>query len=452
MKVTLDNLSTCKKKLTISLDAQTVADTRQKIIKDAYRVGSVPGFRVGKAPMSMFMKQYGDHIDKELKISLIRDSYNQAIEENKLNPLDRKGELDVKFLEDGSAEYQMELELEPEFELKAYRNMDVEYLKPESFTPERLEKEILAYRERMAEYQPCDIIDADSIAYLDIVHLDEQGNDIPETHRDKMVVMIRNNQLWPDELIRDLIGLNLNQEKQVAFTYPDRIKEYADQSVTARIKPIEIKHLVVPELNQEFIETKLQNEVVSVEEFKTKFEDELKSHLEKEAKEKRREGLIRQLLKSNPLDAPDSIVMNQFYHYLEQARSRFEYMPPEQQKSMQTYYFLKSVGDTKLHYILKKIELAEKIEITPDEVNQHLNELAEIQKKDAQTIKRELIQSGNFIPVKTQWLEEKIFDFLDRNNNWIEVDAYTQDEEEAEHVTEDLPVINPEPEQGSKGE
>lgn len=452
LKVTITSLSTCKKKLTISLESQTVEITRKKIIRDAYRMGSVSGFRAGKAPMSLFMKQYGDHIEKELKISLIRESYTKALEENTLNPLDRKGDLEVKMLDDGGAEYQIEIEVEPEFELQAYQDMTVEYLKSPQFTQELLDTEIRVYRERMAEYQPGKTIDTESIAYLDIIHLDDQGQEISGTHRDKMVVTIKNNQIWPKELIQGLTGMNIDQEKEVFFTYPEKNKDFAGQTVKARIRVVEIKHLVLPELNQAFLETKLQNKFKTIEEFKAQFEEELQKHLLEEAKQKRREGLIRQLLKYNPLEVPDSVVHNQFYSHLEQARTQLEHIPPNQQKSMQTYYYLKSLGDTKLHYILKKIEQIEKIEVTQDEVNLHLAEMAESQNMDAQAIKRELIQSGNFIRMKNELLESKIFYFLGQKNTWLEVEAYTQEEEKAVDVPENIPVAGPEEKKGKEGE
>ena len=79
MNVTVENLGPCKKLVRFELDAKTVDDAFEAMIKDFMREASLPGFRAGKAPRDMVLKKHEDDIKAEVKRKLMADAYQRGL-------------------------------------------------------------------------------------------------------------------------------------------------------------------------------------------------------------------------------------------------------------------------------------------------------------------------------------------------------------------------------------
>jgi trigger factor len=66
-----EEISSTKKRLTIEIQADIVETEIQKGLLEARRRANLPGFRAGKAPMSIIEKRFGKSVESEVLEKLV---------------------------------------------------------------------------------------------------------------------------------------------------------------------------------------------------------------------------------------------------------------------------------------------------------------------------------------------------------------------------------------------
>jgi len=122
----------CRKKITIEIPEETIKTSLGKEYEELRREAVIPGFRKGRAPIRLIEKRFGSEIGLQVKLKLIADASQAAIEANKL---------------DISMTFDFEVEVRPEFELPPLEGVEVEKPRVE-FTDEEIDEEIMDMRRR----------------------------------------------------------------------------------------------------------------------------------------------------------------------------------------------------------------------------------------------------------------------------------------------------------------
>ena len=86
MQVAVSTVSNLERRIEVSVPAAQVSSEFENRLKQVARNARLKGFRPGKAPMPVVRQQYGDQIRSELLGDLFRQSYSQAINQQKLKP------------------------------------------------------------------------------------------------------------------------------------------------------------------------------------------------------------------------------------------------------------------------------------------------------------------------------------------------------------------------------
>ena len=98
---------------------------KKSYVKNAGKF-NIPGFRKGKAPMSMIEKQYGEGVFYEDAIELVCDeTYPVAVKENELLPVDYPNIDVVQIGKDVDFIYTAKVTVKPEVKLGQYRKVEV---------------------------------------------------------------------------------------------------------------------------------------------------------------------------------------------------------------------------------------------------------------------------------------------------------------------------------------
>src|SRR4030042_6727260 len=88
IQVELVDISTGKKTLKVEVPAEAAQKQLDEIADEYRKHARVPGFRPGKAPLALIKKRYQKDIRSDLLQKIIPDSYDQAIKEKNVQPLD----------------------------------------------------------------------------------------------------------------------------------------------------------------------------------------------------------------------------------------------------------------------------------------------------------------------------------------------------------------------------
>ncbi len=74
--------------LTVTIPASRIEETRKEVLKETAQKAEVPGFRKGKAPENLVEEKADEEkIREEILRKLLPQTYLEAIQENKLNPI-----------------------------------------------------------------------------------------------------------------------------------------------------------------------------------------------------------------------------------------------------------------------------------------------------------------------------------------------------------------------------
>jgi len=86
MQVAVSTVSNLERRIEVSVPAAQVSSEFENRLKQVARNARLKGFRPGKAPMPVVRQQYGDQVRSELLGDLFRQSYSEAINQQKLKP------------------------------------------------------------------------------------------------------------------------------------------------------------------------------------------------------------------------------------------------------------------------------------------------------------------------------------------------------------------------------
>src|SRR5579864_1398841 len=118
--------TTCKREIELEIPAENVQKASEKVARDIARVARIPGFRPGKAPVTLIRRRFADDIQGEVVQSLVPEYLEKALDEKKLVPVTRPEVDKVEFKEGEPLKFRAIFEVLPEFELKDYKNLQIQ--------------------------------------------------------------------------------------------------------------------------------------------------------------------------------------------------------------------------------------------------------------------------------------------------------------------------------------
>ena len=131
MKVTKNQIDDLNMTVNIALDKNDWAEPRKKKLNEYRRNADIRGFRRGMAPMSLIEKIHGGQALGEVVNTLVTDSLNNFIEENKLNvlgePLPSEKQSDNNWENPDEFSFDFDIAVAPELNLSVSSEDKVPY-------------------------------------------------------------------------------------------------------------------------------------------------------------------------------------------------------------------------------------------------------------------------------------------------------------------------------------
>ncbi len=118
--------ATCRRELELEIPAEDVQKAVERVAREFARVARVPGFRPGKAPVTLIRRRFADDIKSEVLQSLVPTQIDRAVSENKMVPITQPQIDKVDFAEAGPVKFRATFEVLPQFDLGQYKDLEVE--------------------------------------------------------------------------------------------------------------------------------------------------------------------------------------------------------------------------------------------------------------------------------------------------------------------------------------
>src|SRR5271168_5066312 len=109
--------ATCRRELDLEIPADEVTKKIESVAKEFARVARVPGFRPGKAPVSLIRRRFAEDIKGEVLQALVPERVEKAVSEQKLTPVSQPQVEKLDFAEGQPLKFRAVFEVLPEFEL-----------------------------------------------------------------------------------------------------------------------------------------------------------------------------------------------------------------------------------------------------------------------------------------------------------------------------------------------
>lgn len=421
MSVQVENLEKNMAKLTIEVPAEEL----EKAIQNAYmkqksRI-SLPGFRKGKVPRHMIEKMYGPEIFYEDAVNeLVSQEYPKAADESGLEIVSRP-EIGVEQIEKGkSFIFTAEVAVKPEVTLGKYLGVPVKKADI-ALTEEEVDAEIEKEREsnaRMITVEDRAVADGDTavIDYEGFVDGTAFEGGKGENHS-----LVIGSHTFIDNFEEQLIGKNTGDELEVHVTFPEEYHapDLAGKAAVFQVKINEIKTKELPELDDEFAQD--VSEFDTLAEYRESVEKKLTERKENEARHAKEEEAIQKIIEESQMEIPEAMIDTQTRSMMDDFANRMA------QQGLGMEQYLQFTGSTveqlmeqmkpdalkriQSGLVLEAIAEAEHIEISDEDVNAEIENMAGMYNMEADKLK-EMIGDSEKENMKKDLAIQKAVDLI----------------------------------------
>ena len=125
MKVDVEELGACKRRLQVEETPEVVQQAWERAFTRVQKEAKLPGFRKGKVPRSMIKLHFSDDVRQEVARHLIPEVYRQALVESRLEPVEEPDLQEVTLEESSPLKFSAVVEIKPTIALGQYAGLAV---------------------------------------------------------------------------------------------------------------------------------------------------------------------------------------------------------------------------------------------------------------------------------------------------------------------------------------
>jgi len=411
--------ATCRRELDLEIPADVVTQKMESVAKEFSRVARVPGFRPGKAPVALIRKRFAEEIKGEVVQSLIPESVEKAVTEQKLTPVSQPQVEKLDFTEGQPLKFRAVFEVLPEFEVSNYKELDIE-MPTMDLTDADVDKTLEEMRQRAAAFAPVEGRPAENDDYVQL-KINGTSEGAEPVQADSVLCHIGAEETM-EPFNENLRGANIGDHKEFDVTYP---ADYPDAKLSGKtyhynVEVLGVKNKKLPDLNDEF--AKDVSDATTLDELKKKVHESLEHERDHKRKEMLREKVLAALIKTHDFPVPESLVQHQMDVRLERFVRQLASQGIDPRAvnfdwaSLRSRQQERAADDVKAELIVDRIATAENIDVSDEELNHELEHAATHSGESAAAIHARLTKQGTLDRMKSKLRSDKTLDWLAQNS------------------------------------
>ena len=315
--------ATLYKEYAVEIPYQEINGIIDEKINEIQPTVSIPGFRKGKAPISIVRKKYEDNIISEAIERLVQDKTKNLLDEKNLKPFIQPRVDLKKFEKNQPIEVEIKINLEPEIKLKDFKKIDLTNYEI-NLDKQIIDKNYKDFLNNQKKYTP--ITNSREIKKTDrvILNLSSENETVPDflkSQKNLPIIINSELQILPD-LGSKLLSKKLKKGDKDKFGLDISKSIKSDKEFIADfdIEIVEIEESAPFKVDKEFLE---KNGLKNEEELKNNLENNIKYQYENGIKQIEKKQLMDVLDKEHQFDLPQGIVDQEFsdiWHRIEDAK------------------------------------------------------------------------------------------------------------------------------------
>ena len=411
--------ASCRRELELEIPAEEVSKASEKVAKEFAKMARVPGFRPGKAPISLIKRRFAEDIKGEVLQNLVPETVEKALTEQKLTPVSQPQVDKLEFKEGEPVKFRASFDVLPEFSLANYKNLEIEM--PEmNLTDEDVTKALAEMQQRAAAFTPVEgrVVENDDFVQVKLHGTPEGGGD-PLNAESVLCHVGAEETMEPFN--ENLRGANVGDHKDFDVNYP---ADYPDAKLAGKlfhysVDVLGIKTKKLPELNDEF--AKDVSDATSLDELKSKIKESLEHERDHRQKDLQREKVIGELVKLHDFPVPESLVEHQMDVRLERVVRSLAQQGVDPRAVNIDWVTLRrrqedrAKDDVKAELVIDRIATEEKIDVTDEELEHELEHMAGHSGESAEVLRARLTKQGTLDRMKAKLRSDKTIDWLAQN-------------------------------------
>ena len=420
MKIDLQDINTVKKRMTVEVPPDLVEKERDSVLRGYAAKASVPGFRPGKAPLSVINARFGKQVREDVRERVLSRAYAEAAKEKGLRPIADPVLDEVNDKEGEPFTFKTTFEVLPDFEVKNYKEIEVRERKVvvgEEDVKKMLE-ELQQSRVQLVTEEGRTAATGDVIV-ADIAGTPEGGEAF---NRERMMIELGATDNLP-AFNDQLEGLSAGDEKEFSVDYPAEYpaKELAGKAVAYKVTVHEVKRREVPEVDDEF--AKDLGEFDDLAALQARIREDLQARRRQEIDVEVRQSLLQKLLTDNPIVLPEVLVEQEIRHRLEELVHNLAAQGVDLEKAGLDWKELRdnqaepARKSVHARLVLDAVARSEDLKIGDEELDARIERDAQRTGQTSAELRTRLEQSGGPQVLVAQLLREKSLDLIKTSAN-----------------------------------
>lgn len=425
MKVELKDISETRKQLVVAFEAAEIDQELSRVTGEFVSQARIPGFRPGKAPVSVIRKRFEKEIAQELNQSVVAKAYRDGTKEKNLEVLSVVEAPEPKVAAGTPAEVTITVDVQPKFDLPDYKGLPVKAGDTQVADTEidqvieNIRRERAEFKTVEREAQAGDYVKFGFEGTLD-------GQKIAELVPDRPIFGSMP-QTWEEAGASEgllpgagqiVIGAKAGESKQGDITFPAdfNVPALAGKTGNYTFTIQEVRERALPEMDEGFLK---QQGVATVDELRARVRTSIQQQKESSDRAEQRRQAADALAAKVEFPIPEILIDNEtdvLLHQLVEQNLRRGIPQEELEKNKEQLYHTArqaAVGRTKVRMLLLRVAEAEKLQVTREDINQAIYREAMRSSQKPEKVVKELEKSRERLNYFQQnILLDKALDFL----------------------------------------
>ena len=371
----------------VTIEGKDWEKAQDAAFKKLQKTAKVDGFRKGKVPKEIYIKNYGKtNLLFEAAESCLQEAYIKAMEDSKLIPVVQPS-VDIKSIDEKKVEYSFKIITKPELKIKKYKGLKIEAEKVE-VTDEEINHELGHILEKYTELVTKDKgkVEEGNIAVIDFEGF-KDGEAFDGGKGENYSLEIGSNTFIPgfEEQVK---GMKVGEEKDINLTFPEDYgsKDLAGKDVVFKVKVNAIKEKKARELDEDFFEDLGMEGIDSEDKLKEEIKNSLKAQKEMDAENKYIDKILEEVSKNVEVNIPEEMVDEEINRLI----GRVEEQMKMQGLTLDMYYQFTGSSEEQLRnqmekeaysnvlyrLMLEEVAKLESIAVTEEEADKEAADLA----------------------------------------------------------------------------
>lgn len=408
MSIQIEDLGALKRKVSIAFPAAEIAETKAARLKQIAKNFRRPGFRAGKVPMALIVKELGAGLDSEAAADRAGRLFFDICKDKQIKVAGRPA-LEEQKAADGHFSFDMIFEVYPETPL-----LTAEHFADFAFNDYQcevgdadLEEGIVVLQKMLGAKNAADA--EHTIAESDLVTIaiskiisegEEKTNVLPLNEKVTVDTADKNNPVYP--LIAQLIGKKIGtHEVECTFDNED-FKAFENKSMTMTVVISAVQTLALAEMDEAFFQ---KAGTKDLETLRTDLRSNLSKQIQANIKTLSMSQIVNKL-RSSDLAIPQNMVEEEAQAIKDKALADQE----KNNQAMLRVILAKPLAEERLRvsFYFSKFAEEHKLQVKPEQIRERINLITSAY-DDSEQIKRMIMQNEEMISgIQTQILEEQI--------------------------------------------